>query len=102
VTVLEARSASGVRRGRPGKACSPVYSLPFIIAAAAVELRNLSGITVLSPLIIAIVRGMALHNTVGIPGTFKPGGMFSMRRIQRLRSSCSVCNYHWLKWSPSE
>jgi hypothetical protein len=49
----------------------------------AFELRNFSGITVLSPLIIAIVLSMAFHNTVGTPGTFKPGAVFSMRRILR-------------------
>jgi uncharacterized integral membrane protein (TIGR00698 family) len=57
--------------------------LTFTIAVVAFELRNLSGITMLSPLIIAIVLGMALHNTVGTPVTFKPGVVFSMRRILR-------------------
>jgi uncharacterized integral membrane protein (TIGR00698 family) len=61
----------------------PGLFLTFTIAAAALELRNLSGITVLSSLIIAIVLGMALHNTVGTPSTFKPGVVFSMRRILR-------------------
>jgi uncharacterized membrane protein YadS len=46
-------------------------------------LRNLSGITVLSPLVIAIVLGMAFHDTVDKPGTFKPGVVFSIRRVLR-------------------
>ncbi|MBV8525583.1 MAG: YeiH family putative sulfate export transporter [Acetobacteraceae bacterium] len=61
----------------------PGLFLTFTIAAAAFELRNLSGITALSPLIIAIVLGMILHNTVGTPAAFKPGVTFSMRRILR-------------------
>jgi uncharacterized integral membrane protein (TIGR00698 family) len=61
----------------------PGLLLTFTIAAAAFALRNLSGITALSPLIVAIVLGMALHNAVGTPGTFKPGVMFGTRRILR-------------------
>jgi uncharacterized integral membrane protein (TIGR00698 family) len=71
------------RRWAPGQRLLPGLLLTFTIAAVAFELRNLSGITVLSPLIIAIVLGMAFHNTVGTPGTFKPGVMFGMRRILR-------------------
>jgi uncharacterized integral membrane protein (TIGR00698 family) len=70
-------------RGASRRGLLPGLFLTFTIAAAAFELRNLSGIGVLSPLIIAIVLGMAFHNTVGTPGKFKPGVMFSMRRILR-------------------
>jgi uncharacterized integral membrane protein (TIGR00698 family) len=48
-----------------------------------IALRSLSGIAALSPLIIAIVLGLAFHNTVGTPASFKPGVVFSMRRILR-------------------
>jgi uncharacterized integral membrane protein (TIGR00698 family) len=78
--VADNRSA---RRWAPGQRLLPGLFLTFTIAAVAFELRNLSGITVLSPLIIAIVLGMAFHNTVGTPGTFKPGVVFGMRRILR-------------------
>jgi len=61
----------------------PGLLLTFTLAAVAFEVRNLSGISALSPLIIAIVLGMAFHNTVGTPGAFKPGVAFSMRRILR-------------------
>ena len=71
------------RRWAAGRSLLSGLTFSFTIAAAAFELRNLSGVTVLSPLIIAIVLGMALHNTVGTPGTFKPGVVFSMRRILR-------------------
>ena len=62
----------------------PGLFLTFTIAAAAFELRNLLGITALSPLIIAIVLGMVFHNTVGTPAAFTSGVTFSMRRILRL------------------
>src|SRR5215469_1693613 len=61
----------------------PGLLLTFTIAAAAFALRSLLGITALSPLIIAIVLGMTFHNAVGTPGAFKPGLIFSMRRILR-------------------
>jgi uncharacterized integral membrane protein (TIGR00698 family) len=62
----------------------PGLFLTFTIAAAAFEVRNLSGIAALSPLVIAIVLGMILHNTVGTPAAFKSGVTFGMRRILRL------------------
>ena len=67
----------------PGQRLLPGLLLTFILAAVAFELRSLLGITALSPLIIAIVLGMAFHNTIGTPGAFKPGVAFSMRRILR-------------------
>lgn len=67
----------------PGQRLLPGLLLTFAIAAVAFELRNLSGITALSPLIVAIVLGMVFHNTVGTPVTFRPGVVFSMRRILR-------------------
>ena len=67
----------------PGQRLLPGLLLTFILAAVAFELRSLLGITALSPLIVAIVLGMAFHNTIGTPGAFKPGVAFSMRRILR-------------------
>ena len=71
------------RRWAPGQRLLPGLLLTFALAAAAFELRNLLGIAALSPLIIAIVLGMTFHNTVGTPGTCKPGVVFCMRRILR-------------------
>ena len=71
------------RRPAPGLRLLPGLLLAFALAAAAFELRNLLGITALSPLIIAIVLGMAFHNAVGTALAFKPGVAFSMRRILR-------------------
>jgi uncharacterized integral membrane protein (TIGR00698 family) len=66
-----------------GRSSVPGLFLTATIAAAAFGLRNLSGITALSPLIVAIVLGIAFHNTVGTPAAFKPGVVFSMRRLLR-------------------
>jgi uncharacterized integral membrane protein (TIGR00698 family) len=61
----------------------PGLLLTFTTAIAALAIRNLSGITALSPLIVAIVLGIAFHNTVGTQAVFKSGVTFSMRRILR-------------------
>ena len=70
-------------RWLPGRVLVPGMFLTAAIAAAAFELRQLSGITALSPLIIAIVLGMALRNSAGVPAGFKPGIVFGMRRVLR-------------------
>jgi uncharacterized integral membrane protein (TIGR00698 family) len=61
----------------------PGLLLTVTIAAAAFGLQNLSGITALSPLILAILLGITFHNTVGTPAAYKPGVVFSMRRVLR-------------------
>jgi uncharacterized integral membrane protein (TIGR00698 family) len=66
-----------------GQRLLPDLFVTFALAAVAFELRNLVGITTLSPLIIAIALGMAFQNTVGTPSVCKPGVAFSMRRILR-------------------
>ena len=66
-----------------GRTLLPGLALTFTIAAAAFGFRDLSGIAALSPLIIAIMLGMAVRNTVGTPSGFKPGVVFGMRRILR-------------------
>ena len=73
---------SGIRQ-LPGHNLVPGLLLTGTIGATAFEFRSVSGITALSPLIIAIVLGLALRNTVGTPATFKSGVVFSMRRVLR-------------------
>jgi len=70
-------------RQLPGRDLAPGLLLTATVATTAFELRNLCGITVLSPLIIAIVLGLAFRSTVGAPAAFKPGIVFSMRRVLR-------------------
>ena len=53
------------------------------IAAAAFALHALPGISNFSPMILAIVVGMAFHNVIGTPARARPGIAFSLRRILR-------------------
>jgi hypothetical protein len=82
-TLTSSANGPSSTRTLPGLSLVPGLLLTGTIAAAAFELRNLSGIAALSPLIIAIVLGLGFHNTVGTPAAFKPGVVFSMRRILR-------------------
>jgi uncharacterized integral membrane protein (TIGR00698 family) len=61
----------------------PGLALTSTLALGAFGLRNYSGIAALSPLIIAIILGIAVRNTVGTSPVLKPGVAFSMRRILR-------------------
>ncbi|MEX5729586.1 putative integral membrane protein (TIGR00698 family) [Rhodovulum iodosum] len=61
----------------------PGVVLCATVAAAAFGLRQVPGIGVLSPMILSIVIGMALHNLLGTPAMAKPGVTFTMRRILR-------------------
>ncbi|MBI1219942.1 MAG: putative sulfate exporter family transporter [Rhodobacteraceae bacterium] len=53
------------------------------IAAIAFALHRIPGLGALSPLILAILVGMAGHNIVGTPAAAKAGVKFSLRRILR-------------------
>ncbi|WAX93024.1 YeiH family protein [Aminobacter sp. NyZ550] len=53
------------------------------IAALAFALRHLPGLGSFSPMIIAIVLGIAFHNLSGTPVRAKPGVAFSMRKVLR-------------------
>jgi uncharacterized integral membrane protein (TIGR00698 family) len=47
-------------------------------------LREIPGVSVFSPMILAIVIGIAFHNLVGTPAMAKAGVVFSLRRVLRL------------------
>ena len=59
----------------------PGLALTALIAAAAFGLRLVPGIDALSPLILSILIGMALHNMMGTPGAAKPGVNVSLKVI---------------------
>ncbi len=54
------------------------------VATLAFLLRSIPGMAVFSPMILATLLGMVLHNTVGTPSWAKAGVIFSLRRILRL------------------
>jgi uncharacterized integral membrane protein (TIGR00698 family) len=68
---------------RSALALLPGILLGGAIAAAAFLLRHIPGMATLSPMILAIVIGMAFHNTVGTPSFAKVGIAFSLRRLLR-------------------
>ena len=61
----------------------PGLFLTITIAGLAFALREIPGVATFSPMILAIVIGMAFHNIVGTPRRAKDGVMFSLRRVLR-------------------
>lgn len=79
VDLADERRASKARRYGIG----PGLALTAGIAGAAFGLRQLPMVGVLSPMILAILIGIAFHNVVGTPVRAKEGVTFAMRRILR-------------------
>lgn len=61
----------------------PGLVLTGAIAGAAYAVRLAPGLGLVSPLVIAIVIGMAYHNLVGTPKAAVPGVKFALRRVLR-------------------
>ncbi len=61
----------------------PGLVLTVGIAVAALTLHRLPGLATVSPMILAIVIGMGVHNVVGTPQRARPGIVFALRRILR-------------------
>lgn len=72
-----------VRAGAPGRIL-PGLSLALALALVALAVQRLSGIAALSPLVVAMVLGMAVRNLAGTPAMLRPGIAFCLRRILRL------------------
>ena len=61
----------------------PGVALASAIAATAFLVRQVHGIAAFSPMILAIVIGMAFRNFVGAPPLVQPGIAFSLKRLLR-------------------
>ncbi len=61
----------------------PGLALTFGIAVVATAAQRFSGIPALSPLVVAMVLGMALRNLAGTPNAAQPGIGFTLRRVLR-------------------
>jgi uncharacterized integral membrane protein (TIGR00698 family) len=61
----------------------PGMALAAAIATLAFSLRYIHGMAVFSPMILAILIGMAFHNLVGTPSVARPGIVFSLKRLLR-------------------
>jgi uncharacterized integral membrane protein (TIGR00698 family) len=62
----------------------PGLLLTSTIAAAAFTLRQIPGLAAFSPMILAILIGIAFRNLIGTPLRARAGIIFSVRRILRL------------------
>jgi uncharacterized integral membrane protein (TIGR00698 family) len=62
----------------------PGILLAGAVAAAALITHHIPVLATFSPMILAIVIGMAFHNTAGTPSIAKPGIAFSLRRLLRV------------------
>ncbi|MBS0532459.1 MAG: YeiH family putative sulfate export transporter [Proteobacteria bacterium] len=81
MTAVAPDSAAGLRPA--AAAVLPGLALTSAIAAAGFALRYIPGVSVLSPMILAILIGIGFHNIVGTPAIAKAGIKFSLRRILR-------------------
>ena len=61
----------------------PGLLLTAVIAALSFCLRDLPGVAILSPMILSILIGIVLHNSIGTPMLAKPGVTFCVRRVLR-------------------
>ncbi|GAC1574282.1 MAG: YeiH family protein [Sphingomicrobium sp.] len=77
---------SGRERGLRATAFAvlPGLLLTSAVAASAYALRQLPGMATFSPMILAILIGIAFHNLAGTPAVAKPGVTFSLRRLLRI------------------
>ena len=62
----------------------PGLLFTMVVAAAAYRIRALPGVATFSPMIIAILIGIALNNLIGTPAWARQGIAFSIRRLLRL------------------
>jgi uncharacterized integral membrane protein (TIGR00698 family) len=65
-------------------AALPGLTLTGAIALCAFALRQIPGVAMFSPMILATILGMLFHNLVGTPSACRPGVVFSLKRILRL------------------
>jgi uncharacterized integral membrane protein (TIGR00698 family) len=79
-----ATSGPGHELGKTIMATLPGLLLASAVAVSAYAIRQLPVMATFSPLILAIVIGIAFHNFVGTPSSAKLGVAFSMRRLLRI------------------
>jgi uncharacterized integral membrane protein (TIGR00698 family) len=79
-----ATSGPGHELGKTILTTLPGLLLASVVAVSAYAIRQLPGLATFSPLILAIVIGIAFHNLIGTPAVAKAGVTFSMRRLLRI------------------
>lgn len=76
---ISAKPRPGARIGQ----VMPGLALAATLAAGGLVLRLIPGLSVFSPLIVAILLGAAFHNFAGTPAWAKPGVAFALRPLLR-------------------
>jgi uncharacterized integral membrane protein (TIGR00698 family) len=66
------------------RAVWPGLTLVAAIVGVAFAVRQVPGLGILSPMIVAILLGIAVRNTIGAPAAAHPGVAFSARRLLRV------------------
>src|ERR1700722_14779751 len=91
LTASPHRNAAGLQQpaarhrfGQTALAILPGLLLASAVAASAYGLRRLPAMATFSPMILAILIGIAFHNLVGTPAIARPGITFSLRRLLRI------------------
>jgi uncharacterized integral membrane protein (TIGR00698 family) len=81
----KAASPGSLRKlGQTALTTLPGVLLASTVAISAYLVRQVPGMATFSPLIIAILLGIAFHNFVGTPSAAKSGVAFAMRRLLRI------------------
>ena len=85
LTVSPHRNAAALQQpgalhgfGQTALAILPGLLLTSVVAASAYGLRQLPGMTTFSPMILAILIGIAFHTLVGTPAVARPGVAVSL------------------------
>jgi uncharacterized integral membrane protein (TIGR00698 family) len=65
------------------KALLPGLAVTAAVATAGFTLNRLPYVGIFSPLILSILLGIVVRNTIGLPVAAKPGITFSLRRVLR-------------------
>ena len=62
---------------------APGVVICFLIAWAAVLVRNATGASALNPVVLALVVGVLIRATLGLPAVLRPGAAFTVRPVLR-------------------
>ena len=80
---IDAQLALPRRRFATFAALAPGLALTATIAGVAFGLRAIPGVATVSPMILAVLLGVVLHNAVGAPAVAREGVAFSLRAVLR-------------------
>lgn len=62
---------------------APGVAVCFVIALIAIWVRDLSGVKILNPVVVALIIGIALRAAIGMPATWRSGTAYVVRPVLR-------------------